>query len=60
MLNTHAKKTIILHKQGLSQNYFTQKSKKFATKVDLQQNSVKYKLDGGWGRSEQNKTALHL
>ena len=29
------------------------------TKVNMQQNSVNYKMDGEWGRSEQNKTDTH-
>ena len=34
------KNTTFLHKQGLSQNYFTRKSALIATKVNLRQNSV--------------------
>ena len=41
-------------------NYLTWKSVWIATKGNFWQNSVKYKLDGRWGRSEQNKTATHL
>ena len=44
----------------LQPKYVYSKIMWIVTKVNLQQNSVKYKLDTGWWNSEQNKTANHL
>ena len=51
--NQTFKNTFFSHKQLLSQIYFTQKSVLIVTKVNIPQNSVKYKRDGEWRRSKQ-------
>ena len=55
------KNTIFLYKQGLSQNYFTRKKGVNCEKSEYAtQNGVNYKMEGEWGRSEQNKTDTHI
>ena len=55
------KKTIYLQKPVLSKNYFDPKKGLNCDKYEYAtKKSVKYKMEGEWGRSEQNNTDTHI